>query len=316
MRLHPLLVALVVSISAPALAQAADAHAVAEEQFKQGRDAMSRGDYKQALELFRTSQASEPGRGKLLNIALCEEQLGLFGSALKHFQEVQGQLAAGDDRAAIVSQHLDAVRSRVPYLKIQLAPGAAARTSVTLDGSPIAPASLGTDIPIDPGKHVVVATASGATEKRYELTVVAAERQVVEVAPSTGAQPSADTGTAGPKEAPASRGIGWPLGLAAIGVGGASLIAGIGTGAAAIAKHASAVKLCPAPNMCPSSEQSDINAYYALGNASTATLVIGGVLAVTGVVLVVTSRRGEKPAAGAWVGPLVGPGVVGAQGRF
>jgi hypothetical protein len=318
-RIHPLLlVAVLFSISAPALAQPADSHAIAEEQFRQGREAMSRRDYKQALRFFRTSQGAEPGRGKLLNIALCEEHLGLSGSAWKHFQEVQAQLPTGDERAPIVKQHLDAVRPQVPYLKIQLAPSAPAGTTVTVDGEPLAPASLGTDIPVDPGPHVVAATAPGATEKRYDVKVVAAEHWALDVAPQAAAAVDVVVPPPTPpaQVEPAPRGLGWTLGLAAVGVGGAALVVGIGTGAAAAAKHSSTAKLCNTPSTCPAGQQSDINAYYALGNASTAMFVIGGALAATGVVLMVTSRRGEKPAADAWIAPLVGPGVLGAQGRF
>src|SRR5579864_5264379 len=136
MRLRTLLVASSLLASTPVLAQPVDPHATAEEQFRQGREAAKRGDCKTALKFLRTSQAAEPGRGKLVNIAVCEEQLGLFGSAFKHFQEVQVQLEAGDDRAPIVKQHLDAIGPRVPYLRIDVASGAPAGTTVKLDGEP------------------------------------------------------------------------------------------------------------------------------------------------------------------------------------
>jgi hypothetical protein len=268
---------------------------------------MNRKDYKRALDLLRTSQGLEPGRGKLLNIALCEEQLGQLASAWKHFQEVAAQLPPGDDRAPIVKQHLDAIGPKVAYVRITLAPGAAPGATVTLDGAPARP---DTDLPVDPGPHLVAATAPGATERTFPLTVAASDRQTLVVAPQAG------TGAAPPDQG-ATHGVGFPIGVAAVAVGGASLLAGVGTGAAAIAQHASTVKHCPTPSTCPAGEQPAIDTYNRLGAASTAMWVIGGALAVTGVVLVLTSRPGEKPpAAGSWVGPLVGPGLVGVQGRF
>jgi hypothetical protein len=320
MRYRTCLLAIALSLCAPesALAQPVDVHAQAEDHFRLGREALARGEHQLALRLFRVSYGLEPGRGKLINIAVCEEQVGLFASSFKHFREVQAQLPAGDDREPIVKQHLDAVGPQVPYLKVQLAPGAPAEVRVTLDGEPLAPASLGVETPIDPGKHVVAATASGAMERRYEITVNGGEHRAVEVAPRVAVPEGAIAMPAGPvPELPAPRSIGWTLGVVGLAVGGASLVAGAATGGAAAAKRASTVKLCPmGPTMCPASEQTAIDAYDRLGAASTATFVIGGALAAAGVILVVTSRRGDKPAAGAWIAPVVGPTVIGARGRF
>src|SRR3954463_6286904 len=122
MRARTWILAAVLALSSrrAAFAQAADPHALAGEQFKQGIEARDGRDYRRALDLFRQSHRVEPGRGTLLNIALCEKELGLFASALKHFQEVLGQLPAGDDRLPVVKEGLDAVRPQVPFLKIQL----------------------------------------------------------------------------------------------------------------------------------------------------------------------------------------------------
>src|SRR5262249_35251502 len=136
------------------------------------------------------------------------------------------------------------------HLRVDLAAGAPPGTTVTLDGEPLAPANLGVDMPIDPGKHLIVATATRAGEKRYEITVTGPERRMVEVAR---------------QRADAPRGLGWTLGIASLGVGGASLLVGVGTGAAAIAKHSSTVTLCAkGPDMCPASVQPSIDAYNRL----------------------------------------------------
>ncbi len=315
MRYRTCFLAITLSLCAPtesALAQPDDIHAQAEDRFRLGREALNRGDHWLALRLFRTSHGLEPGRGKLLNIAICEERLGLFASAFKHLQEVLPQFPAEDDRAPVVKQQLDAVSPKVPYLKIQLTPRAPSGTTVTLDGEPLAPESLGVDMPIDPGRHVVAA-AAGATEQRYPLTLTAGEHRALEVTlPAGMPEPSGSA-----PDTPAPRNAVWTLGIIALGVGGVSLAAGAGTGAAAMAKRASTVELCPrGPTLCPASVQPDIDAYDRLGAASTATFILGGALVTTGVVLVVTARRGEKPAASAWVAPVLGLGVLGAQGGF
>src|SRR4051812_40776592 len=123
MRPRTWLLAAVLSIAAPAVARAqpAEVHAAAEEQFRQGREAIKKGDYRLALKLLRASHTAEAGRGKLFNIAFCEEQLGLVASALKHFQEVLPQFPAGDERIEIVKLRLGQIEPRVPHLHLDFA---------------------------------------------------------------------------------------------------------------------------------------------------------------------------------------------------
>src|SRR6185369_13126725 len=105
-----LVLALALAAPAPALAQP-DKHTQAEEQFHKAREAQTKGDYKKALELLRASQALEPGRGKLVNIAICEMELGLLGASVRHFEEVLPQLPAGDERLPIVQKQLAQLRA-------------------------------------------------------------------------------------------------------------------------------------------------------------------------------------------------------------
>jgi hypothetical protein len=130
-RIWFLTVALALALAAPAgaLAQSTDDHARADEQFHQAREALTQGNDELALRLFRASQEIEPGRGKLLNIALCEEKLGLLAEATVHFEALLPQLTPGDERRAIVQQHLADLRPRVPHVAVKVpaaAPPAAA----------------------------------------------------------------------------------------------------------------------------------------------------------------------------------------------
>src|SRR5215813_12390574 len=93
----PLALCLALSLPGAVRAQPASGHAVADQQFQQGLEARDRGDFARALELFRASQALEPGRGKLLNIAMCEEEQNLLVAAMKHFQELAPQLEERDE---------------------------------------------------------------------------------------------------------------------------------------------------------------------------------------------------------------------------
>jgi hypothetical protein len=92
---------------------------------------------------------------------------------------------------------------------------------------------------------------------------------------------------------------------------------GIGTGAGVLALHGSLATACTG-GKCPQQDVSKMNTYNALGAASTAGWIGGGVLAAAGVVLVVTAPK--APAAGPTVGlsmiPIPGGAALGAEGSF
>ncbi len=103
------------------------------------------------------------------------------------------------------------------------------------------------------------------------------------------------------------------LGFVGIGVGGAGLVMGAVTGGLAIGKHGALAGECQ--NGVCFGHQSDLDAFHLMSNLSDAGLVAGGVLAAAGVVLVVTAPKNPTNTTG-WIAPVVGPGFVGAQGRF
>lgn len=286
--------------------------ATADDLWRRGREAMNRRDFKAALELLRASHKLEPGHGKVVNIAVCEEELGRIGAALGLFEEVLPHLQASDPRVPLINEHLAALRPRVPQLVIA---GAAEVTVVKLDGHVVPRARLGTPMRVDPGTHVVTATGLGMETARYQLKLGEREQKTVRVA--------LERIAAAPPPAKADSTL-WRLGLTAAGVGGAALLAGAGTGIGAVVVRGSVSEQCPngvcspAPSDDPEKARADlrskISLYNALGNTSTATLIAGGVLAATGATLLVVSKR--KPRSSGWIEPMVGVGMVGAEGRF
>lgn len=312
MRYHAFAIVTALALAAPdlALAQAPGVHAEAEAVFLHARDAMKGGRWEEALGLFRKSQAMEAGRGKLINMAICEQKLGRPGSALRHFQEVLPQLPSDDDRLGIVKQHIATLTPLASFLRLDLAPGAPAGTAFRLDGELLSASVIGRDVPVDAGQHEVLASADMFMVVHQTVTLGAREHKAISMAPTEpiGA-PQEPEG-----RARTSKALTWKLGVASLAVGGASLIAGIGTGAAAVAKRSSILKQCPEAG-CSAALRAESDQYEALGAASTATFVLGGAFAGAGVVLLVISRRTEKPNV-AGIEPLVGPGVLGLQGRF
>lgn len=177
-RYWTLTMAVVLGISATAHAQPAgpqappaDVHAQAEEQFRQARMAMNEQRYAQAVNLLRASQAAEFGRGKLLNIAVCEEALGQLVLALDHYEMVAAQLPDTDERASVVASKIAALRPRIPTLQI-LVNGAAPGRSLTIDGQEVPASVFAAGMRLDPGAHSIDIVEAG-----FHRDVILTERQ-------------------------------------------------------------------------------------------------------------------------------------------
>lgn len=172
-RASVLLLPLALCTAQRALAQQPDVQAEAEDLFRKGRVAQEEGHCRRALAFFHKSQELVPGRGKELNIAICEEKLGLLATAITHFREVLPKFANDPDRAKYVRDRIEALEPRLSYLRIDLdqASGALPGVIVTYDNAPMAPAALGTDILVDPGKHEIAIRAPERHDRRYLVTI-------------------------------------------------------------------------------------------------------------------------------------------------
>ena len=86
----------------------------------------------------------------------------------------------------------------------------------------------------------------------------------------------------------------------------------------AMGKHSDLQDKCP-NGKCSSDVQSDVDSYHSLGTISTIGFIAGGVLAAGGAVLFFTapsSKSAPAQTGSAFISPYIGPGSVGAVGRF
>ena len=316
MRFQAWFIALTVALCAPQVASAQtspgvtkDVHAKAEEQFRLGRKAQDNGDFKPALEYFRASHALEPGRGKLLNIAICEKEIGLLATAMQHFQEVLPQLTAGDPRIAIVKKNIAELEPRLPHVRISLAGSALPGSEVTFDGAAVAPSALGTDIPVDPGDHVVIVTAPGRPDRRYEVKVEEGKKMALEVEPGAAPPPPAPVKPDEPRSMDGRR-LG---GFIAGGIGLAGLAAGSVTGAIALSDHSDVEGKCPTHRGCSQDVLDQASRGKSLSIVSTVAFAAGAVGVGVGLYIVL-SGGDSGPAVGLMV--LPDGGRMGIHGKF
>jgi hypothetical protein len=317
----------------PAEARDESKTAAAKEKFLAGREELKRGEIVQALSLFRASQALYPAPGTLLNVANCEEQLGLLAAAWQHFKAVLALLPASDDRRPIAAVHADDLAPRVPRVTIHLAREAPPGTTVSLDDVPLDPSNLGVELPLDPGRHTIVVTAPSVPNRRYTLTVTEGQRLVNTVAPWHGQAFSASEWArveelskldkkSEPAPAPASNGPPGARGgvrrTAALVIGGVGIV-GLGIGAAsgvvAISVNDQLKAMCPVPAMCTPTGVAMAHVDRTLAGVSSFALAFGATALAGGVTLAVTTPDAPRVAM-AIATPVPGGVAFGVRGQY
>ena len=144
---------------APA-ARAADEQATARALFAEGRRLAATGDYAAACPKFEDSYRLDPGIGTNFNLADCFEHIGRSASAWARFMDV-----AAATRAAGQTEREKVARARAEALEPELARliivvnQPTDGLTVRRDGTPVGEASWSVAVPIDPGTHVVEASA-------------------------------------------------------------------------------------------------------------------------------------------------------------
>lgn len=143
---------------------------------------MSREErWAEALDRFRRSRALVPRPSTLFNIAIALDRLGRARESIAAIDEY---LASSDpardegDRGEAMRLRVEA-QARLAHLTVTVA---AADATVELDGAPLDP---GIEQLVDPGDHVLVATAPGHRTTRVPLALApgAHVERVLELAP-------------------------------------------------------------------------------------------------------------------------------------
>jgi hypothetical protein len=159
---------LVVCISRPGLADVAAAEAL----FREGRRLLDEGRTAEACDKLAESQRLDPSSGTLINLAACHAKLGKIATAWAEFLAA-ARLALAQQRplrAEEAKRRAAELEPKVPYLTVRVAarpPGLV----LTHNGTRLAESAIGMALPVDPGEHVVVATAPGREEWTTTVTI-------------------------------------------------------------------------------------------------------------------------------------------------
>ena len=307
--------------SAPARAEPNEAdRATARALAVEGHAALQQKDYAKAADRFKRADALVHAPTLVVDWARALQGLGRFVEAHEKYEVV---LREGVDSSSPVSwtraleeaqKELETLKPRLAWVTVILKEPADA--SVTIDGVPIPPAALGVKRAADPGFPEVRATAAGYQPFAQSVTVGPGEERSIEITlykVPEGAPPPVSEAVYRPRQHSNTQRT---LAYVALGVGGASLVAGGVTGGLALMKRSTLQDECHGEK-CPSSSADTIDAYHTLGTVSAITLGVGVAGIGTGIVLLLTdSKPADAPRTGLRWQPLIGLGMLGAEGSF
>ena len=334
-----------------AAAQTSEADkSAARELAKDAAQAFQNGQYQVAVDKFNKADQLFHAPTLVLGLARAYASLGKYVEAKEAYNRVIIEKLPPNASDQFIQAVTDAkteiagVEAKIGWGTINVASPEhelPAGLQATLDDLELKPATFGVKRPMNPGQHQLVITAPGYkdVDRRFdskphgEVKIdVTLERvgggAVVGNGTSTGTGTGTGTGTvtgtgAGTGNPPAgdtgSKGnVQRILGFTGIGVGGGLLVMGAVTGGLALSKHGQLKELCPTGDCAGvDGAQAKIDSYELMGTLSTVGFIAGGVLAVAGVVVLVTApKAGAGDKASLPLELAVGPAGARATWRF
>lgn len=288
--------------------------ATAQVLFEQGRALMTEGKFAEACEKFAESERLGPSSGTMLNLGECYAKLGKTASAWAAFKEAMPLAHAANqaDREKYARDHVAQLEAGLVKLTINATTVASTPGLVVKrDGAPLGKAAWGIAIPVDPGPHVIEASAPKkqawkttveiGTEPNKEVVIPAlADGALADEAPAAASSPSVLN----------QRTIG--LGVAAVGV----VVVTVGTifGIAALTTNDDAKDHCKGTASCDAEGIALKDSARGKATASTVLFLLGAAAIGAGAILFFTAPGDPgKPKVVSRVGlsPAIAPGTGG-----
>lgn len=290
MRGGPVLIVVLSIVTGRAYASG-DAGDMAIQLFEQGLALRKASQWAEASRRFEGSLRLQAKVGTELNLALCYERLGKLVAAWQVYQDAIALAAAtADTRRNFAWERAAALAPRLPRLAVVAPATPPPGFHATRDGAPLDMVA-GLDVPVDPGVHEIVASATGFQPYRQTVTLREGERIRV-VIPALA-----------PTKPPVPR---WhvlrPIGLTAGAVGLATVAASLAFSVRAGSAVSDARALCGERLVCSPDnyDRGQQLIHDAHDSASRATgLLITGAAALTAgaVALIAAPRDGERATA-------------------
>ena len=310
----------------------------ADALFTEALALLDAGNWDGACPKFRASFDLDRSVSTMINLARCSEHSGKVATALGQLGEASRlnldtpEGARKGQLDAYIKKLSDEMSPRVPRVRLVVRGAPKEALTITRDGSALPSSSLGESLPHDPGEHTLVVSAVGfrTVERSYSVRGAEASEVIVELVAEAPAAPSLKPERpVGSEQKPKpprleSASESGPSGqtvaaVVLLGLGGASLAAGGVFAGLTGAKAGEIPDGCGQDPYVCTNDADTLTANDASDSGSTFLTVsvitgaAGAALVATGAILFATA--GAPPSA-AFVLPIVGPSVAGAEVHF
>lgn len=256
-------------------------------------------NYGVALERFRTAERAVHSPVFALYAARCLAKLGRLTEAANAYEALATEALPADAapawRAALSDAAVERAEllRRVPSVRIVVSGEASA---VTLDGAPLEPERVGSELRLNPGVHDVEMRDARGRVARTRFELEEGERRSVSLAFPAPTPPLPSCVPPVPAEPPVDVAAD-ALGISLLSAGGAGLVAGVITGVLASGKLQDIRERCVG-NRCLESDRTAGDSVDRLALVSTIGFAVGGAsLGLWGVRVIMTPRSGQGGAA-------------------
>jgi hypothetical protein len=293
--------------------------ALADSLYAEGGKLMEAGRWTEACPKIEASLKLDPGIGSSLRLAYCWEKLGRSASAWSMYNETEAMARkAGDKRADEAAKHAKQLEPLLSRIVLDVPPvNQAAGVEIRRDGKVIDAVAWTSGIPVDPGPHVVEATAPGRLAWKTTVTVEAKPgATTVRVpaladAPAEKKEAAESSANAGARSWGAQR----VAGVAVAGAGVVGVIVGSVFGADAMSKMSASKVSCRPATVADLCNAAGLALRHEAGSAATASTVafaLGAGALAGGAALFFTAPAPKPSPSGAVARIGVGPGAAGA----
>ncbi|NUP12289.1 MAG: hypothetical protein HOW73_40100 [Polyangiaceae bacterium] len=187
----------------PAIAQD-EPDPVAAELFRQGRDLVKQGNWKEGCDKLDASMKRAPAASTLLNLALCRQQEGRVATAWAMVKQ-----ALVLNRDTVGAQRRERLQTSGEEMLAQIEPRLSRLRVVVVPATPEAQVEesgrslpLDTAVPLDPGQHELVLRVRGRPDTKRLVSLREGETLSIELAVPAETAPSPPAASNAAVEAP------------------------------------------------------------------------------------------------------------------
>jgi hypothetical protein len=267
--------------------------AMAETLFMAARGLMEAGRYPEACTKLAESYRLDAASGTLLNLAVCHEHEGKLASAWGEFRQAlhEAESAGRADREQLARSHAAALEPQLPFLAFDVLEAARVpELSIVRNGVTVSAAAWSTELPVDPGRVLVVQRAPGYLPSTQEVVIAPGQHLTITVHPLEPMPVAAAPATSRTRRR--ATGLGLLIG------GVLTMSVGAVAGTLALHQRSESDAACPALDgelRCTSAGASAMSSARSWALVSDLTIGLGALAAGVGTFLFFTGRSQVDP---------------------